>query len=155
MATSRKKGALKKRCIYVLSGPNLGRLGKREPAIYGTTTLAEVHQGLADLAVSSNASLVCRQSNHEGELIGWIEEAQDAGASGIVINPGSLTHTSYALYDALKGAALPAVEVHISNPAAREEFRHRSLVAAACLGTVTGFGVESYRLALMGLLNRV
>lgn len=145
----------RQRCIYVLSGPNLGRLGKREPEVYGKTTLEELHSELGRLAARSDAVVVCRQSNFEGELIGWIEEAQDTGASGILINPGALTHTSYALYDALKGAGLPAVEVHVSNPAAREEFRHESKVAAACLGTVSGFGVGSYGLALAGLLQRV
>ncbi|MDX2051264.1 MAG: type II 3-dehydroquinate dehydratase [Polyangiaceae bacterium] len=149
------RGTAPKACVYVLSGPNLNRLGKREPEVYGKTTLEEVHTELARLAQEAGASVVCRQSNYEGELIGWIEEAQDIGAHAILINPGALTHTSYALHDAIKGAGLPTVEVHISNPAAREAFRHHSCVARACLGTVSGFGAASYRLALAGILARL
>ncbi len=142
-------------CVYVLSGPNLNRLGKREPEVYGKATLEEVHRALEAVAARAGATLVCRQSNYEGELIGWIEEAEDTGAAGILLNPGALTHTSYALHDAIKGTRVPTVEVHISNPAAREEFRHHSCVAAACLGTVSGFGTASYRIALEGILARL
>jgi 3-dehydroquinate dehydratase-2 len=137
----------------VLSGPNLDRLGRREPDIYGTTTLAEIHQRLAELAKTLEAEVVCRQSNHEGLLIDWINAAGDEGFDGLLLNPGALTHTSYALYDSLKGAALPAVEVHLSNPDAREAFRRRSRVAPACIGRVAGFGAESYALALRGLVT--
>lgn len=141
--------------VLVLSGPNLDRLGKREPEIYGATTLAQVHESLADVARARGAAVDCRQSNHEGTLIDWIGAAADDGFSGILLNPGALTHTSYALYDALKGSSLPTIEVHVSNPDAREEFRKNSLVAPACVGKVAGFGAASYALALSGLLDRL
>jgi 3-dehydroquinate dehydratase-2 len=141
--------------VLVLSGPNLDRLGHREPAIYGTATLEDIHGALRRLAKQRGAEVECRQSNHEGTLIDWIGNAVDSGVSGIVINPGALTHTSYALYDALRGANLPAVEVHLSNPDAREAFRRRSRIAPACMGRVAGFGGRSYELALEGLLDRL
>lgn len=138
----------------VLSGPNLDRLGQREPEIYGTTTLAQIHDELVERAQAAGGEVVCKQSNHEGMLIDWIGAASADGFSGILINPGALTHSSYALHDALKGSGLPAVEVHISNPDAREEFRRTSVVAPACLGRVAGFGAASYRIALDALLER-
>ncbi len=141
--------------MLVLSGPNLDRLGRREPAIYGTTTLEQIHRELGRVAASAGASVDCRQSNHEGDLIDWIGEAADQGYAGILINPGALTHTSYALFDALSGVAVPAVEVHLSNPEAREPFRRRSRIAPACVGKVAGFGARSYVLALSGLLERL
>ena len=141
--------------ILVLSGPNLDRLGEREPDIYGKTTLDEIHGELGKLARERGGEVVCRQSNHEGALIDWIGAASADGFRGLLINPGALTHTSYALFDALKGSGLPAVEVHISNPDAREEFRRTSLVAPACLGRVAGFGAASYRIALDALLDRL
>ena len=141
--------------VLVLSGPNLDRLGKREPEIYGSTTLAQIHQLLADAARARGAGVDCRQSNHEGVLIDWLGAATDEGFSGILLNPGALTHTSYALYDALKGSSLPTIEVHISNPDAREEFRKNSVIAPACVGKVAGFGAASYSLALSGLLDRL
>jgi 3-dehydroquinate dehydratase-2 len=141
--------------IMVLSGPNLDRLGRREPHIYGTLTLEQIHKRLAALALAAQAEVDCRQSNHEGALIDWIGEACDEGYAGILINPGALTHTSYALYDALRGAGLPAIEVHLSNPDAREAFRRRSRIAPACVGRVAGFGPDSYALALEGLLTRL
>ena len=141
--------------VLVLSGPNLDRLGKREPQIYGKTTLAQVHEQLAEAAKARGVSVECRQSNHEGALIDWIGAAADEGFSGILLNPGALTHSSYALYDALKGSELPTIEVHISNPDAREAFRKNSLVAPACVGRVAGFGAASYTLALSGLLDRL
>lgn len=139
----------------MLSGPNLDRLGKREPEIYGTTTLAQIHERLASLASELAIEVVCRQSNHEGDLIDWINAAADEGFSGILLNAGSLTHTSIGLYDSLKGAGLPAIEVHVSNPLARESFRHRSRIAPACVGAVSGFGPDSYLLALRGLCVHV
>lgn len=139
----------------MLSGPNLDRLGRREPEIYGSVTLAQLHERLSQAAHELGAAVVCRQSNHEGELIDWINRAEDDGMAGILLNPGALTHTSFALYDSLKGAGIPAVEVHLSNPDAREEFRRRSRVAPACVGRVAGFGVDSYLLALRGLLERL
>lgn len=141
--------------ILVLSGPNLDRLGTREPQIYGHTTLAQIHDGLAATAKSLGASVDCRQSNQEGDLVGWIGGASDDGFAGILINAGSYTHTSYALHDAIKGSVLPVVEVHISNPEAREAFRHVSVIAGACVAKVAGFGPDSYRTALEALLRRL
>jgi 3-dehydroquinate dehydratase II len=141
--------------VLVLSGPNLDRLGKREPEIYGKATLADIHDRVTALAASRKAVADCRQSNHEGTLIDWVGTAGDDGFSGILINPGALTHYSYALYDALKGCALPVIEVHLSNPETREEFRKTSVVAPACVGKVAGFGGASYTLALTALLDRL
>lgn len=145
----------KAKVILVLSGPNLDRLGKREPEIYGSTTLAEIHENLERIARAQGFTLDCRQSNHEGDLVAWFGEAQDRGYVGALINPGALTHTSYALYDAIKGSGLPTVEVHLSNPDAREPFRRESRVAPACIGRVAGFGAGSYLLALEGLIARL
>jgi 3-dehydroquinate dehydratase-2 len=141
--------------VLVLSGPNLDRLGRREPEIYGRTTLLEIHRGLEDLAARRGAAVDCRQSNHEGALIDWIGEALDHGFQAILINPGALTHTSYALHDAIKGSGLPTVELHLSNPDAREVFRRHSCVAPACLGRIAGFGAASYGLALDAVLEHL
>ena len=141
--------------LLLLNGPNLGRLGKREPEIYGKTTLSELVEELQQMAQSLGAQLVGKQSNHEGDLIDWIGTAQEDGFAGILFNPGAFTHTSYALYDAIRGAGIPVIEVHISNPEAREEFRRESRVAPACLGKVAGFGCLSYQLALRGLLEHL
>ena len=141
--------------ILVLSGPNLDRLGTREPHIYGHTTLPQIHEGLVAVGIELGASVECRQSNHEGDLVGWIGSANDDGFAGILINAGSYTHTSYAVHDAIKGSPLPVVEVHISNPEAREAFRHVSVIAAACVAKVAGFGPDSYRTALEALLRRL
>ena len=140
--------------ILVLSGPNLDRLGTREPHIYGKTTLAEIHASLADVARPLRASVDCRQSNHEGDLVTWIGKASDEGFAGILLNAGAYTHTSYAIHDAIKGSPLPVVEVHLSNPEAREAFRHVSVIAAVCVAKVAGFGADSYRTALEALLRR-
>jgi 3-dehydroquinate dehydratase II len=137
----------------VLSGPNLDRLGRREPSIYGTATLSDIHGRVERLAKHRGVTVDCRQSNHEGELIDWIGEASDKGFEGLLFNPGAFTHTSYALYDALRGSGLVAIEVHLSNPDAREKFRRRSRVAPACAARVAGFGADSYTLALEGLLG--
>lgn len=137
----------------MLSGPNLDRLGAREPEIYGTLTLRQIHAALAEAAQALEVEVVCRQSNHEGLLIDWINAAEQERFDGILINPGALTHTSYALYDSLKGAGIPAVEVHLSNPDAREPFRRRSRVAPACIGRVAGFRADSYILALTALVR--
>ena len=139
--------------MLVLSGPNLDRLGRREPDVYGTRTLDEIHGDIAAAAKKLGCEVECRQSNHEGKLIDWIGAAKDDGFAGLLINPGGLTHTSVSLRDALSGADIPAVEVHLSNPEAREEFRHRSVVAAACVGRVAGFGGRSYVLALDALIG--
>lgn len=139
----------------MLSGPNLHRLGKRQPEVYGHRTLEEIHERIQGEAAVLGASVECRQSNHEGELVDWIGAAQEGGFAGIVFNPGAYTHTSYALYDALLAANVPCVEVHLSNPEAREPFRRRSRTAPACVGKVAGFGEDSYLLGLRGLLQRL
>lgn len=141
--------------VLVLNGPNLGRLGKREPEIYGRRTLEDVLDELQKLAAGLGAQVVGRNSNHEGDLLDWIGTAEEEGFAGILVNPGAYTHTSYALYDAIKGSGLPVVEVHISNPEARESFRRESRVAPACLGKVAGFGTASYGVALGALLNHL
>ena len=139
--------------ILVLSGPSLDRLGSREPAIYGSTSLAEIHASLAARARAEGAEVTARQSSHEGDLVAWIGAARDDGFHGILLNAGAYTHTSIALLDALRGVDLPAVEVHLSNPEAREPFRRRSYTARACVAKVAGFGARSYELALLGLLG--
>jgi len=141
------------RTIWVLHGPNLNLLGTREPGVYGTTTLAEIDRGLTDSARSRGLAVVCRQSNREGELIDWVQEAARSKAAGILINAGGYTHTSIALGDALRAVGLPAVEVHLSNVQARESFRHVSHIAAACIGVVAGFGARSYDHALCALVD--
>lgn len=140
--------------VLVLSGPNLQLLGAREPAVYGSTTLAEIHRSLEVRAAERGGSVDCRQSNHEGELLDWIGAAPGE-FDGLLLNAGAYTHTSYALRDAIKGVGLPCVEVHLSNPEAREPFRRRSRIAAVCVAKVAGFGARSYLLALDGLLDRL
>ncbi|MFW6330104.1 MAG: type II 3-dehydroquinate dehydratase [Gemmatimonadota bacterium] len=135
--------------ILVLHGPNLNLLGEREPDIYGHVTLEEVGRRLREAA--PDHTVTSRQSNHEGALIDAIHQARSA-VDGVLINAGALSHTSYALRDAIRGVALPAVEVHLSNTASREAFRHASVLAPVCLGTVSGFGWRSYLLGLEGLL---
>jgi len=142
------------RSLWVLHGPNLDRLGRREPEVYGRQTLAEVDAACADLAASLGFALEAHQSAHEGALIGWLHEAADAGAAGVAINPGGYTHTSVALRDAIAGIDVPVVEVHLSNVHAREPFRHVSLTAAVCVGTIAGLGVEGYLAALRYLAAR-
>lgn len=133
--------------IYCLNGPNLNLLGEREPAIYGKGTLADLETYSQDAAAAAGATLVFRQSNHEGELVDWIQEARRQ-AAGVVINAGAYTHTSVAIHDALKVLTIPVVEVHLSNPGIREEFRHKSLVSPAASGVIAGFGPLGYRLAI-------
>lgn len=139
--------------LAILNGPNLDRLGLREPEIYGHTTLAGLEEQLR-AAFAGQADLQFFQSNHEGALIDRIAKLADAKADGIVINPGAFTHTSVALRDALAGANLPAIEVHISNIYKREAFRHTSLTAPVCLGVITGLGLEGYSAAIRALLQR-
>lgn len=133
--------------IYLLNGPNLNLLGEREPAIYGKGTLADLEKLSQDAAATVGATLFFRQSNHEGELVDWIQEARRQ-AAGLVINAGAYTHTSVAIHDALKVLTIPVVEVHLSNPGVREEFRHKSLVSPAASGVIAGFGPLGYRLAI-------
>ncbi|MED5373088.1 MAG: type II 3-dehydroquinate dehydratase [Myxococcota bacterium] len=139
--------------ILVLQGPNLNLLGRREPETYGHTTLGELQAQLDVQAQALGVRLSHFQSNHEGGLIDRIHQAMDEGIAGILINPGGFTHTSVALRDALAGSDLPFVEVHISNVHARESFRHRSLLADLASGQVLGFGLDSYRLGLEGLVR--
>jgi 3-dehydroquinate dehydratase II len=138
--------------VLVLSGPNLQLLGTREPEIYGTTTLDDIHAELLQEALTRAATVDCRQSNHEGDLVDWIGEARGK-FDAILINAAAYTHTSIALRDAIKAVALPCVEVHLSNPEAREPFRRRSTIAAVCVGKVAGFGAKSYVMALRGVLD--
>src|SRR5579859_8049517 len=139
--------------ILCISGPNLHRLGLREPEIYGKTTLKEIHARLSARAGELGASVDARQTNHEGAIVDWIGEAEDNGFHGLLLNAGAYTHTSVAILDALRGCRLPAVEAHPSNPEAREAFRRRSRVAPACIAKVAGFGANSYLLALEGLVR--
>jgi 3-dehydroquinate dehydratase II len=133
--------------IYVLSGPNLNLLGSREPHIYGRATLDDIRLACEARAAALGHGLVFRQSNHEGELIDWIQEARLDGAA-LVLNPAGYGHTSVAILDALKALTIPIVECHLSNPAAREAFRHHTYVSLAATGVVAGFGAKSYELAL-------
>lgn len=140
--------------IQVLHGPNLNLLGTRDPKIYGTTTLAEIDAELARLAAARGVTLRSAQSNVEGELVTLIQQAR-GWADALVINPGGYTHTSVAIRDAIEAVELPAIEVHLSNIHAREEFRHTSLVAARCVGQICGFGAQSYYLGLDAALRHV
>ena len=137
--------------VLVVHGPNLNLLGTREPEVYGTATLAEIDRSLAAAAAPAGVALEFFQSNHEGEIVERIQQARDR-VQGILINPAGLTHTSVVLRDALLGAGLPVVEVHLSNIHARESFRRSSLVSDVAVGVVCGFGPASYRLGLDGLV---
>ena len=144
------------RRVLVLHGPNLSRLGRREPAVYGTLTLAEVDAAVATLAASLGAEVSALQSNHEGTLLDALLKADDDGYCGVLLNAGALAHTSLALADGVRAVApLPVIEVHLTNTAAREEARQVVVVGAACRARVEGFGVDSYLLGLRGLLALV
>ena len=140
--------------IAVIHGPNLRLLGRREPEVYGTDTLGDVNEALGALALELGVELETFQSNHEGELLDFIESAADR-VGGFLINPGAFTHTSVALRDALTGVDRPFVEVHLSNTAGRERFRRRSYLSEVAAGVVYGFGVQSYLLGLRGLVSRI
>ena len=141
--------------VLVLNGPNLNLLGTREPAIYGSDTLADVEKLCRDEGARLGLAVECKQSNHEGQLIDWIHEAGREYAAGrmigVVLNAGAYTHTSVALHDAIKGVNVPVIELHISNVHAREPFRHHSWLSPAASGIIVGFGVQGYALAIGGL----
>jgi len=134
--------------VMVLNGPNLNLLGSREPHIYGHATLDDIAAALEDQAQTLGIAIDVRQSNHEGHLVDWLHEAGSRRALAVLLNAGALTHTSIAIHDAMKSITVPVIEVHLSNPHAREEFRHTSFVARAALGSISGFGARSYALAL-------
>lgn len=137
----------------ILNGPNLNRLGIREPEKYGYETLEDIHNKCIKLAAEYGAEVDLKQSNHEGVLIDWIHEAHDTGIKGIVFNPGAFTHTSIALRDAVASVKVPVIEVHITNIHAREPFRHDSKIVPECVGQITGLGTISYELALRKFLE--
>ena len=134
--------------IYVLNGPNLNLLGVREPEIYGSLTLDDIAGSLEDRAKTLGFALDIRQSNHEGHLVDWLQEANASGAKAVILNAGALTHTSVAVHDAVKAISVPVIEVHLSNPQAREDFRHHSYVSPVARGIIVGFGALGYELAL-------
>ncbi|PPA71383.1 type II 3-dehydroquinate dehydratase [Jeotgalibacillus proteolyticus] len=139
--------------FLLLNGPNLNRLGLREPAVYGSTTLDEVEQNLISKAGQYGHKLTAKQSNHEGVLIDALHEAAELNYRGVLFNPGAYSHTSYAIRDAIASIDIPVIEVHISNIHARESFRHTSLLAAVTSGQIVGFGVLGYELALQALIE--
>ena len=140
--------------ILLLNGPNLNLLGTREPAVYGSTTLADIEAAAAAQAEAAGVKLSCFQSNHEGALIDRIHAARTENVDAIVINPGGLTHTSVALRDALAGVAIPFIEVHISNVHQRESFRHHSYLSAIAIGVICGLGIDGYRMAIEFAIKR-
>jgi 3-dehydroquinate dehydratase-2 len=143
--------------ILILNGPNLNLLGTREPEVYGSDTLADVERLCREEGEKLGVAIDCRQSNHEGQLVDWLQEAGREIAAGhmlgVVFNPGAYTHTSVALHDAIKGARVTVIELHISNVHAREEFRHRSYISPAARGIMVGFGVAGYALAIGALVR--
>jgi 3-dehydroquinate dehydratase-2 len=134
--------------LLLLNGPNLNMLGQREPDVYGSTTLEQIETNLTNLAKQAGYHLVCQQSNAEADLINWIQQAAEDGVGCIILNAGGLTHTSVSLRDAVTAVTVPTIEVHMSNIHSREAFRHESLLAGVCLGSICGFGAHSYQLAL-------
>jgi 3-dehydroquinate dehydratase-2 len=141
--------------VYVLSGPNLNMLGRREPEIYGATTLSDIEAELRVAGTAFGLTVECRQSNHEGQLIDWVQEAFERNADGLLINPGGYTHTSVALRDALAMLPCPKIELHLSNVWAREEFRHHSYISPVMDGVIGGFGADSYPIALSALARLI
>ena len=140
--------------VWVLHGPNLNMLGRREPETYGTTTLAEVDEQLVARGAAMGVTVVCKQSNHEGQLIDWIHEAYNANIGGFVINPGGLTHTSVALRDAVAMLTCTKIEVHLSNVWKREAFRHHSFISPVVDGVIGGLGADGYQLALQAVVRK-
>ena len=138
------------RRVLVLNGPNLGRLGSREPEKYGTTTFAELVGVCEKTGAELGLEVEVRQTDDEAELVGWLHEAADS-RTPVVLNPAAFTHYSYSLRDAIAQRTAPLIEIHLTNPATREEFRHTSVVAGVATGTIAGFGLDSYRLALRAL----
>jgi 3-dehydroquinate dehydratase-2 len=138
--------------LLILHGPNLNLLGTREPEIYGSLTLNDINAKLDEFAGENQVELVCKQSNHEGELIDALHDSRP-WADGVVFNPGAYTHTSIALRDAISAIGIPVIEVHLSNVYAREEFRHVSMISAVCMGKIAGFGWRSYLLGLKALID--
>ena len=138
------------RRVLILNGPNLNRLGTREPDVYGTTTFAQLGEQCVADGAELGLAVEVRQTNDEAELIGWLHEAAD-GQVPVILNPAAFTHYSYALRDACAMLTAPLIEVHLSNPMSREEFRHTSVVSGVATGTISGFGIDSYRLALRAL----
>lgn len=138
--------------ILFLNGPNLNLLGQREPEVYGRTTLTEIESKVRERAAKLGADIAFRQSNAEGDLVAWVQQAK-GNFDVIVLNAAAYTHTSIALRDAITAVGLPTIEIHLSNIHAREEFRHKSLIAPVCLGQIAGFGVKSYLLALEAAVN--
>lgn len=134
--------------IYVLNGPNLNMLGVREPEIYGSETLDDIADALEDHAKELGVAVDIRQSNHEGHLVDWLQEANAKGAKAVILNAAGFTHTSVAIHDAVKGISVPVIEVHLSNPHAREGFRHKSYISPVARGVIAGFGASGYQLAL-------
>lgn len=141
--------------ILVLNGPNLNLLGKREPEVYGSATLDDLHAACRMWGDALGTPVTCKQSNHEGQIIDWLHAAAAEGVRAVVINPGGLTHTSVALRDAIAGVALPTIEVHISNVHAREAFRHHSYISAVCVGSIIGLGFDGYEMAIRTLHKRL
>ncbi len=136
--------------IYILNGPNLNLLGTREPDIYGSATLGSIEESCHKLGQSLDMEIVFRQSNEEGELVNWIQEA-GSKSEGLILNAGAYTHTSVALHDAIKASGMPTIEVHLSNIFQREEFRHHSYISPVAVGMICGFGAQGYELALTAL----
>lgn len=139
--------------VLLINGPNLNFLGKREPEIYGSTTLEELEESIKNTGKQFNFEVDCFQSNVEGEIINRIYKASEEGIEGIILNPGGYTHTSVAIHDCISGVPIPVIEVHISNIHAREEFRHKSIISAVTAGQIIGFGIYGYDLALVALKN--
>jgi 3-dehydroquinate dehydratase II len=141
--------------VWILNGPNLGRLGKREPDVYGTATYDDLVAACMSAGEALGLSIEVRQTDDEGTYVRWLHDAADSGVDALVLNPAAWTHTSVAVRDAAAALAAPFVEVHLSNPLAREEFRHVSYTAGEAVGVVAGFGLDSYRLALQALATRL